>query len=141
MRYVTDNAYPMPDSPISVTASGYVVSYQGRAGAGVLSKAGMGVAKDPLDGIPYTYAVNADMTKYQLLGFLEGGKIQASAGFPVAYAAAPDYSKRYPHLRGHSLGILLKENLTPAHFDSATVDLVTATGTYVMQYDDVHSAA
>lgn len=99
MRYVTANAYPMPDSPVSVTASGYVTSHQGHAGGGVLSKAGMGNAKDPLDGIPYTYAVNADMTKYQLLGFFEGGKAQASAGLPNAYAAGPDYSKRYPHLR------------------------------------------
>lgn len=140
MRYLTVNAYPMPDSPVAVTASGYVTSHQGYAGGGVLSKVGMGNVKDPLDGTPFTYSVNADLTKYQLLGFLEGGKVQASAGIPVAYAAAPDYSKRYPHLRGHSLGILLKENSTPVHFDSTSVDLVTATGTYVVQYDDLHSA-
>lgn len=99
MRYITVGAYPMPDSPVSVTASGYVTSYQGFAGGGVLSKVGMGNVNDPLDGTPFTYAVNADFTKYQLLGFLEGGKIQASTGLPNAYADAPDYSKRYPHLR------------------------------------------
>ena len=49
MRYVTTDSYPMPDSPVSISASGYVIGYQGYAGGGVLSKVGMGNVKDPGD--------------------------------------------------------------------------------------------
>lgn len=28
----------------------------------------------------------------------------------------------------------------PVHFDSTSVDIMTATGTFVLQYDDSHSA-
>lgn len=95
----------------------------------------MGNVKDPSDGQFFTYCVNSDASKFQLLGFLEGGK-PVSSLVPVAHAAAPDYSKRFPHLLGNPLGIVLKADMSPIHLSATSVDLVTATGTYAIQYDD-----
>lgn len=134
-RFNTDMAYPMPDSAVSVTASGYQVGFQGYAGPQVLYKVGMGKVRDPLDGMQYTYSVNANASKYQILGFLEGYAI-ADSGVPTAYASVQDFSSRHPRLLGDQLGIVLKGKSVPLQFDGTNVDLVTATGTYAIQFTD-----
>lgn len=71
LRFTQTGDYPMPDSAVSITASSYPVAYQGVAGITVLSKASLSKAKDPLDGKNISYAVSADLSKYQVVTFLE----------------------------------------------------------------------
>jgi hypothetical protein len=58
----------------------------------------MSEAKDALDGVYYTYATDASLTKYQVLSFLESADTLTfnSSITQTTYADANDYSKRYP---------------------------------------------
>ncbi len=69
-------SYPMPESPITITASGAPIGYQGFAKDQVagIAKLSAGATKDPLDPTIYTtYSVNKNQTKMQLMVFQEDG--------------------------------------------------------------------
>ena len=52
-------------------ASGSVIGHQGYAGASVLNRINMSDAKDPIDAKYYTYLVNSNRSKYELLALFE----------------------------------------------------------------------
>ncbi len=107
---IKSGTYPMPENPVSITASGTPIGYQwfARDLVGNIATISIGGTKDPLDtGMYTTYSVNENQTKMQLMAFLEDGS-NVSAFIPSAYAGSgTDYSKRYPITRWDSLGILL----------------------------------
>ena len=65
--------YPMPDNAITIMSNGNPVRYQGYAGKTVLGniKFASNAGVDLLDGTYYTYTVNANQTKMELLGYAE----------------------------------------------------------------------
>lgn len=141
--------YPLPDNPVSITASGTPIGSQGYAGASVLSLLKMSDVKDPLDRTtPYTYLVNSIRTKYQLLSFLEDGSnvslsyrslLPAGEGLGVSsvYADTSDYSKRFVLTKGDALGVLLASGtMVPVQVSGTGVDILNTTGSYVMQFDN-----
>ena len=70
----------------------------------------MSTAQDPLDKKFYTYATNAQSTKYQVLSLLENSSTLAttkSSSISLIDQAYAGYETRTPLTRGSSLGILL----------------------------------
>jgi prepilin-type N-terminal cleavage/methylation domain-containing protein len=106
---------PMPESALTLTASGVVIGYQGFARDQVarIAKITAGTTQDPLDaGIYTTYATNALLTKMQVMAFLENGAkiagVDLIPGVSEAYAAASsNYTTRSPTSKGEVLGIVL----------------------------------
>lgn len=107
--------YPMPETPLSITASGTVIEYQGFAKDQVagIAKLSAWSTQDPLDPSIYTtYATNANQTKMQLMNFLEdGSKVTAflpeTFGIEDAYAGSTSYTTRSPMTKWDNIGILL----------------------------------
>ncbi len=145
---VVSGLYPMPESTITITASGSIVGYQGFARDQVanVAKLSAGATKDPLDPSIYTtYSVNAAQVRMQLMAFLENGNgisafIDAIPGTPSAYAGASSYSIRSPLDKGDSVGILLGtgtnlyqsvQELYVANSFTG-VDIMNSTGTYTL---------
>lgn len=94
-----------------------------------MAKLSAGATKDPLDATMYTtYSVNANQTKMQVMAFLEDGST-ITAFVPEAFAStSSDYSKRYPIMRGDTLGILLASGtLQPLQESGTGLDLVKTT--------------
>ena len=92
----------MPEGPVTISASGTDIGYQGFAKdlVGSIAKLSAGATKDPLDPSIYTtYSVSANKTKMQLMAFLEDGS-SVTTFVPNAYASAgSDYSKRSPMVK------------------------------------------
>jgi prepilin-type N-terminal cleavage/methylation domain-containing protein len=105
---------PQPGTPVTLKASGWTTTiwYQWFADSRILSYLWMSEAKDALDGVYYTYASDANLTKYQVLWFLESADtLTLNTNIAQsAYADANDYSKRYPVTKGKTLGIILKSD-------------------------------
>jgi len=90
----------------------------------------MSDAKDPLDtSTYYTYLVNTNQSKFQLLSFLEDGSnvsLSFQNAINTAYADPNDYSKRFPSTKGDALGIILASGtLVPVQASGTGVDIVT----------------
>jgi general secretion pathway protein G len=116
--------YPKPDSPVSITASGTPIWQQWYAGLSVLNMIKISNWwKDPLDTTTYyTYSVNSNSSKFQILGFLEDSgnsalsiwdqtlKLSAFGYQPLAktFADPSSYSGRYVMTKWDILGILLQ---------------------------------
>ncbi|MDD2916875.1 MAG: prepilin-type N-terminal cleavage/methylation domain-containing protein [Candidatus Gracilibacteria bacterium] len=135
---IQSGTYPMPEGPVTITASGTsVVSYQGFAkdGVGGMAKLSPGATQDPLDTSIYTtYSINADRTKMELMNFLEDtSTLTLNAFVPNASAdIGSDYSKRYPTVQGDTLGILLASGtLQPIQETGTGVDVVNTNSGYV----------
>ena len=128
--------YPMPDNAVAITATGITVRYQGYVGKQVLSniKFSSNAGTDPLDGTYYTYATNAIQTKAELLAYLEDGSSLALNNLnPLsAYADLSDYSKRFPLLSGHPIGIIVSAGtLVPVQVAASPVEIATTNTGYV----------
>jgi prepilin-type N-terminal cleavage/methylation domain-containing protein len=128
---------PLPESALTLTASGVVVGYQGFARDQVASiaKLSAGATRDPLDtGIYMTYATNALLTKVQVMAYMEdGAKIMGDnlvPGVSVAYAgASSNYTSRIPTSKGDTVGILLGN--TGSLLNQPVQELVTGSFTGV----------
>ncbi len=122
--------YPMPESPITITASGTTIGYQGFAKDQVanIAKLSAGSTKDPLDPtISTTYATNALQTKMQLMAFLEdGSKVTALLTTTTNAATNTTYATRSPITKWDTLGILLGTGTT---LNQPVQELLTATFT------------
>ncbi len=127
--------FPMPESPISVFASGTLFAYQWFARDQVtnIAKLSAGTSRDPLDpSIFTTYTVNAIQTKMQLMAFLEdGSKVTAMlnplSGMYQAHAAtSTSYATRTPMTKGDSIGILIG---TGSNLNQPVQELLNATFT------------
>jgi hypothetical protein len=127
----------MPESALTLTASGVVVGYQGFARDQVASvaKLSAGATRDPLDtGIYMTYATNALLTKVQVMAYMEdGARIMGDnlvPGVSVAYAgASSNYTNRIPTSKGDTVGILLGN--TGSLLNQPVQELVTGSFTGV----------
>jgi len=104
----------MPESSVTIMASGVTIGYQGFAGdvVALLAKLSPRGTTDPSDATIYTtYTVNLNQSKMQAMVFLEDSSTVSafvSSLTPTANASTTsDYSKRYPMTIGDGLGILI----------------------------------
>ncbi len=111
-------SYPMPESPITLLASGSIIGYQGFARDQVagIAKLSAWATKDPLDPTIYTtYSTNVLQTKMQLMAFLEDGS-KVTAYMPgiteLSAATNTNYAARSPMTKWDTLGILLGTGTT-----------------------------
>ncbi|EKE27876.1 MAG: hypothetical protein ACD_3C00141G0003 [uncultured bacterium (gcode 4)] len=118
--------YPKPDSAISITASWVEIWKQWYAWSSVLWMIKLSNGwKDPLDGSTYcTYNVNAWLSKFQLLGFLEDWNNSALSLNPYAWslinADSVSYSGRYVITKWDMLGVLLQSwSMAPVQASTA----------------------
>ena len=96
----------LPEQALKITASWTTLSYQWNMSEKLLNHYGVTNGwLDPLDNIPYTYSVNENRNKYQLLWFLETWD---SVALNVAQTFA-DNSQRFPKTTWDTLWILLDE--------------------------------
>jgi type II secretory pathway pseudopilin PulG len=133
---IVSSSYPLPESFVTITASGTDIGYQGFAKDLVwgIAKLSRGATTDPLDpSISTTYSVNASKTKMQLMSFLEDGN-STLAFLPNAYASiGSDYSKRSYLVKWDGLGILLASgSLQPVQESGTGVDIINTTGSFTM---------
>ncbi|EKE28875.1 MAG: hypothetical protein ACD_3C00001G0016 [uncultured bacterium (gcode 4)] len=107
INYALAGKYPMPDSYVTLTASGTLAWYQWKAWISVLNMIKLSDWwRDPLDSwVFYTYSINSSQSKFQLMGFLEDWSNSALSLVPVSLAL--DYSKRHPITRWDNIWILL----------------------------------
>ena len=69
------NKLPQPDEAITITASGTVISYQWKVWSWVLRNIQQAwEIFDPILNEPYTYSVNENRTKYQMLVYYENSE-------------------------------------------------------------------
>jgi hypothetical protein len=138
--------YPKPDSFISLTSSGNVIWYQWKSWSNVLGMIKMNANwwKDPLEKSYYTYSVNYNSSKFQILGFLEDWGNTALSYIPISLAA--DYSQRFSITKWDGIWILLSswtldpvENQISATF--SWVDLSSTNTAYTMKFDKETSIA
>ena len=132
VKIVTAGKVPLPDNYVEITASGTVLNYQWEAWERVLEQLWVSNGwKDPKDETYYTYSTNTNLTKYQLLGFMEWDPIASvvSESFAVS-----DLSDRAVKVYWDDVWILL-ENVTnlPVTLD---VDVVTTSDTYKIIFTD-----
>lgn len=140
---VTMGSFPMPENGVTITASGVTIGYQGYAKdqTASLAKLSPGAGKDPLDGTYFTYSVNANQSKAELLAFFEKDRSFALLPTPEAYAAS-DNSKRFADTKGDSLGTLLASGtLAPVQEAGTNVDIVNTNTTYVAQFSRTDSVS
>lgn len=105
---IKNGIFPTPDSKsIALTVSGVLIGTQWYVGANVLSIIRMSDTKDPLDGTYYTYTINADNTKYQILSLMEDSSTKLTNVPVLIPQAFAGYETRTPSVKGDTLGILL----------------------------------
>ena len=94
-------------------SSGTIVSYQSYAGKNILTTVKFnGVGQDPLDNAYYTYSVDTASKRAELMAYLENSGNLTVTSYNGAlensvYADAPNYSARYPSLKGDQVGIVV----------------------------------
>ncbi len=100
---------PTPASSIELMASGAHIGYQWYMSSQIFSNINFSAnsGTDPLDGKNYTYTVNQNATKFEILGLLENSESIAYdiPGINTAYAAS--YIQRIPMTKWDSLAIFL----------------------------------
>ena len=96
----------LPEQALKLTASWTTLGYQWNMSQKLLSHYGVSNGwLDPLDNIPYTYSVNENRNKYQLLGFLE---VWDSVALNINKTFA-DNLQRFPKTTWDTLWILVNE--------------------------------
>jgi len=128
---------PAPDDYIEITASWTVLNYQWIAWEKVLDV--LWVYNwwiDPLDETYYIYSTNSNLTKYQLLWFLEWESV-ASFNMLETTNAEVDLSSRTVETRWDELWIIL--DATTNEPVTETVDVLNTTETYkaVLSNEDI----
>lgn len=121
---------PLPDSSVTLTASGTTVWYQGAAGTGVLATISQAQKiTDPFDNQFYSYFVDANQVSFQLLAMMENSESVALGTTSQTYANG-EYEDRYPKTFGKGLGILTHADNTPLYLTGGltTLDIVNYSG-------------
>jgi len=96
-----------PENAIEITASGTLIWYQWEMWKDILNRIWVNNGwKDPKDDKYYTYSINNNQTKYQILWFLEDGE-SITMRILGEKANAQDYSKRYIYTKWDELWVLL----------------------------------
>jgi len=120
---------PAPEDYIEITASWTVLNYQWKAWEKVLDI--LWVFNwwiDPLDNSYYTYSTNSNLTKYQLLWFLEWDSLSSNLNMLETTNAETDLSTRTIETRWDELWIIL--DATTNEPVTETVDVLNTTDTY-----------
>ncbi len=140
---------PKPGTSIEIKVGSTVTWYQWYADKNVLDTIALSNAKDPLDGVYYTYATNVDLTKYQLLWFLENSDSLTYFSYnkkltlpefsiiPSAHAEPATYANRFIVSKWNQLGVFLnpvtflpiQTNYNASTFTS--LDIANTTSSYV----------
>ena len=110
--YLASNSQiPEPsETKTTVSFSGSELVTQWYAGESVLNILRVKEAQDPTDKTFYTYAINANNTKFQLVGFLENTQTANNLFQNTIFA---DYAERNIYSAWESVGIFLDETNTP----------------------------
>ena len=128
---------PMPDSKVTIYASGTVIWYQWYAGEQVLSEIWVkDWWKDPSDDTYYTYFVDKKQKYSQILTFLENEKNETSFRWLINQAQAIDYSERIPKTYWSKLWVMVESGTnTPIQeiwtLLTSWLDIVTTTNSYI----------
>lgn len=103
--------YPFPDNYLEITSNWTVINYQWYVWEKILSQLWISNwSKDPLDKTYYSYMTNSNISKYQLMWFLEGWLITFNS---LNLVNAIDLSNRTPIIKWSDLWILTDANNTP----------------------------
>lgn len=134
--------FPKPENSLEITSSGTLIQYQWDLSRSILDgylnmfEWGM----DPKNNQPYTYVLNADMDRYQILMFLENEQVFSNNITTNTFA---NNTKRFPQTWGDILGVLLDETtLEPVHTVVAQpqLDISTTTSNFwVIMNDEVET--
>ncbi len=143
LTLIKNGSFPVPDDKIDISASGVIVSYQWYAWNNVLNTIWIHWDwVDPLDETYYTYVVNASLTKYQLLWYLESTENISyikNNNF-LTSANALDLNERFLKFSWKELWILLLTwSLLPAQTLSSNIDIVTTTNEYISYLNNTES--
>jgi len=132
IKMVTAGKVPVPDNYVEITASWVTLNYQGEAWGNVLPALWVSNWwKDPKDETYYTYSTNTNLTKYQLLWFMEGDAI---ASVLTETFAVSDLSERAVKVYWDDVWILL-DSVTNIPL-TETVDVVNTTTNYKITFTD-----
>lgn len=151
LTLIANGSLPHPDNNvITLFASGSPVGYQGTVGEMVTRILKInGVLSDPYDKKPYTYIINNNNTRYQLLTLFEDGSgavlnmAQSTFWIDLSYAATTWYVKRIPGTKWSALGVFLGNTPTTINtpiqelYDVASftgVDMITSPGNLYKAY-------
>ena len=135
LTLIKNGSFPVPDDKIDITASGVVVSYQWYAWNNVLNTIWIHWDwVDPLDETYYTYAVNASLTKYQLLWFLENNNIGYINSMEKSYASLKE---RFLFSKWNELGIFLDPvTNNPIQNNLSSLDIVFTSVLYKVKINN-----
>ncbi len=140
--YSATKSLPLPDSAITITASGAsnIIGYQWVVGVDVLETIDFtngGV--DPKDDTYFTYYLTKDRSSSQLLTYMEEQESLVNI-FWKTYAI--DYSDRYAKVYGRKLGVITSNTLSTINAPlqelglGTSFDVVLATGSYIAYISD-----
>jgi len=124
--------FPYPENSIDISSNGWVFQYQGDLSKAIL-ETHLWIHDgwlDPQTHTPYTYVVNDQRNKFQVLLFLENKEVFAQNFNTKTHA---DNNNKYPQTAGDILGILLDENtLEPIQASQgfSQIDIATTTNSY-----------
>lgn len=122
-------SYPSPDDNIEISASWIKIWYQWyfwETDTRLTNTSN--IPLDPLDNNRYTYSINVDKNKYQLLSFFEWDEYKNITAFSnniLINNTYADYQTRNPKVTWDNLWILLDTNNYPIQMSQTGVDLVT----------------
>ncbi len=148
LYYVKAWNYPKPDQSlnnVTITASGVPIWYQWYTGPELLNLINLPVKWwiDQLDWIYFTYLVNANQSKYQILGYLEDWLDNTFSYLPENWnilreinANPNSYSWRYILTKWDQLWIIL-DVWTKIPIQSVWwwwIDIVNTTWSYILQF-------
>ncbi len=130
--------YPLPDKYLTIKSWTASIWYQWEVWDSVkmIINANKNWFKDPLDGVNYTYSINASKNKFQLLAFLEN---KASLSLELSPSLsdstlATTYVNRYPYTKWDNLWILSVNSswstYTPLQDTSLTWSTIDITNTW-----------
>ncbi len=120
---------PAPEDYVEITASWTVLNYQWKAWEKVLDILWVfNWWKDPLDETYYTYSTNTNLTKYQLLWFLEWDSLSSNLNMLETTNAESDLSAREIKTKWDDLWIVI--DFVTNEPVTETVDILNTTDTY-----------
>lgn len=119
---------PIPDYPVNITASWNLINYQWYVAENILSKLSIHWwVRDPLTNDYYTYSINEQKDKYQLLSFLE----QDRYAYLHSFIFTNNFNK-HPKSIWYSLGVIMKsDNLEPIDHDLDILETVNNNFIYI----------
>jgi len=149
-----DLKLPIPQNKVDITASSTIVSYQWYAWLDVYWYIWIATdIKDPKDKINYTYISDVNLTKYQILWFLENPRQTSyiedinsnnsinSTNIINKVNASIDYTNRFPIVKWKELWIFTSIDNTPIQETWTWIDIVNTNDTYKVILNNTNSGS